>query len=482
MYRALRRISYAVIIISWAAIMSMLVMKQYGWNWQMQRSHQTSALPDVLYESQWFGVYYNEKKIGYASRKINRTENGYNVSELLKLQLHIMNSEKKVETVTDAYLDSAFNLLSFDLALKSDVNMNIRGRMDGERLIVSLEALGSKSEKTLYMKEKPSLNLSLIPNILKNGISPGGKYHIPIVDPATLSQARIIVEITGREDITVMGKSHNAYKLKGTFHGSEFLIWITEDGRVLREESTMGFTLVKEDRDSALRPGNPSLDIIAQVAVPSNLDLPPYTNYLKVRISNINLKGLEIHGGRQKLSGNVLEVWREMPRTFAKTQKPPQTDQYLSETTFVQSRDPRIVSLSRDIVGEEDDKIKSAELIYQWVYKNIEKEPAITVPLATEVIRIKKGDCNEHATLFTALSRAAGIPTRIAVGLAYKEGFFYYHAWPEFFADQWIAVDPTLGQFPADASHIRLLTGDLDRQMQILPVIGKIKIDGLEHR
>lgn len=462
--------------------MSMLVMKQYGWNWQMQRSQRTGALPDVLYESQWFGVYYNEKKIGYASRKITKTARGYNVSEFLKLRLHIMNSEKKVETVTDAYLDSAFNLLSFDLALKSDVNMNIRGRMDGRKLNVSIEALGSTSEKTLYVKEKPSLNLSLIPNILKNGISLGEKYHIPIVDPVTLSQAQMLVDITGREDITVMGKSHNAYKLRGTFHGSEFLIWITEDGRVLKEESTMGFTLVKEERDSALRPGVPSLDIIAQVAVPSNVELPPYTNYLKVRISNINLKGLEIHGGRQKLSGNVLEVWREMPRPFATTERLPHTDQYLAETTFVQSRDPRIVSLSRDIVGKENNIMKSAELIYQWVYKNIEKEPAITVPLATEVLRTKKGDCNEHATLFTALSRAAGIPTRIAVGLTYKEGFFYYHAWPEFFADQWIAVDPTLGQFPADASHIRLITGDLDRQMQILPVVGKIKIEGLEHR
>jgi transglutaminase-like putative cysteine protease len=133
-------------------------------------------------------------------------------------------------------------------------------------------------------------------------------------------------------------------------------------------------------------------------------------------------------------------------------------------------------------VKDEKDPLVAARLIHEWVYKNIEKVPTVTLPVATDVLKTKKGDCNEHTTLFTALARAAGIPSKIAVGLTYKDGFFYYHAWPEFNAEKWIAADPTLGQFPADASHIRLVTGDLDRQIQILPVINKIRIEGLEYR
>ncbi|MDH4231205.1 MAG: transglutaminase-like domain-containing protein, partial [Nitrospirota bacterium] len=131
---------------------------------------------------------------------------------------------------------------------------------------------------------------------------------------------------------------------------------------------------------------------------------------------------------------------------------------------------------------DEKDPLSAARLIHEWVYVNIEKVPTVTLPVATDVLRTKKGDCNEHTTLFTALARAAGIPAKIAVGLTHKDGFFYYHAWPEFYAGKWIAADPTLGQFPADASHIRLVTGDLDRQIQILPVINKIRIEGLEYR
>ena len=73
------------------------------------------------------------------------------------------------------------------------------------------------------------------------------------------------------------------------------------------------------------------------------------------------------------------------------------------------------------------------------------------------------------------MARALGLPARIAVGLVYLRGAFYYHAWPEVFVDGgraaaacWLPVDPTLNQFPADATHVRLARGGLDRQAAIL--------------
>jgi transglutaminase-like putative cysteine protease len=98
------------------------------------------------------------------------------------------------------------------------------------------------------------------------------------------------------------------------------------------------------------------------------------------------------------------------------------------------------------------------------------------------VLDSKEGDCNEHTTLYTALARASGIPTRMAVGMVYQEDRFYYHAWPEIYISKWIPIDPTLGQFPADATHIRLLTGGLDSQLRLAPVMGNLKIEGLEFK
>jgi hypothetical protein len=116
----------------------------------------------------------------------------------------------------------------------------------------------------------------------------------------------------------------------------------------------------------------------------------------------------------------------------------------------------------------------------------IEKRPTVSLPSAREVLRTRVGDCNEHTALFVALARAAGIPARIAVGLVYLRGAFYYHAWSEVWLPakaglgRWIPVDPTLNQFPADLTHLRLARGGLDKQATILTVMGQIKLGILE--
>jgi transglutaminase-like putative cysteine protease len=80
------------------------------------------------------------------------------------------------------------------------------------------------------------------------------------------------------------------------------------------------------------------------------------------------------------------------------------------------------------------------------------------------------------------MARSIGIPARIAVGLAFVRGAFYYHAWPEVYIDEgggrglWLPVDPTFNQFPADATHLRLARGGLDRQASIVPLIGRLRI------
>ncbi len=82
-----------------------------------------------------------------------------------------------------------------------------------------------------------------------------------------------------------------------------------------------------------------------------------------------------------------------------------------------------------------------------------------SLPSAAEVLRTRVGDCNEHTALFVALARAAGLPARIAVGLVYLRGGFYYHAWPEVYVEErgrglWLPVDPTLNQFPATTGSL----------------------------
>jgi hypothetical protein len=60
---------------------------------------------------------------------------------------------------------------------------------------------------------------------------------------------------------------------------------------------------------------------------------------------------------------------------------------------------------------------------------------------------------------------------------------FYYHAWPAVYLDGcWEAIDPTLGQDVADATHIMLLQGGYDAQASLMRIVGKLQVRVLEYK
>ena len=121
---------------------------------------------------------------------------------------------------------------------------------------------------------------------------------------------------------------------------------------------------------------------------------------------------------------------------------------------------------------------EKALAIGQWVDKTLVKQMTVSLPSAVEVLASRRGDCNEHATLFAALARAAGVPARLCLGVVYLDGRFYYHAWNAVYCRaRWIEVDPTFGEFPADAARLRLAEGDLTQQNRLLPAFGNLRIE-----
>ena len=95
-----------------------------------------------------------------------------------------------------------------------------------------------KSEQVIALKDDPSLNLSLIPNILDGGIKTGKKLSMSIIDPITMTQERILVEVEGKERIMSMNVMRELFRIKGSFKGIEFSVWLTEKGEVLRGKSS----------------------------------------------------------------------------------------------------------------------------------------------------------------------------------------------------------------------------------------------------
>ena len=117
--------------------------------------------------------------------------------------------------------------------------------------------------------------------------------------------------------------------------------------------------------------------------------------------------------------------------------------------------------------------------INHFVNRRLEKTFGQSRDRASEVLATGKGDCTEHALLFTALARAAGVPARPVYGLVYTrygdgEDALYWHAWVEVRSgSEWIALDPTFGQDVADATHLALGRGS---QVDAVALLGSLEV------
>jgi hypothetical protein len=73
------------------------------------------------------------------------------------------------------------------------------------------------------------------------------------------------------------------------------------------------------------------------------------------------------------------------------------------------------------------------------------------------VCKNREGDCTEHAVLMAAMCRAAGIPSRVAMGLVYMTGIFGGHAWTEVWIEgRWYGLDATIAAGQLDPLHLTL--------------------------
>jgi hypothetical protein len=437
----------------------------------------------------WAGMYLGKQKIGYAYLKVEDVPGGYDITEEMTAALTVLGTVQEVKINTSSVTDDGYRVKNFRFSMASGfANSEIDGVVDGNILRLKTGPGQSGSEE-IKLKERPFLSSGADLYIQNQKLKAGDSMEIPLFDPASLSLQEMKVNVLALEEMKAGEGLVPVYKVRESYSGIDGTSWISPRLGTLKSSGPMGFIFLKETKEQALNMKiTAPPDITALMAVQAEGEVvadPRNLSFLKVKLEGADLSGMALDGGRQVFSGGILSSAKEDLSNLKPAQFPvkgPGLDEFMEPQPFVQSDDPRIIKQAQEITGEDKDTLKVAHKLLDWVHDNLRKYPSAGIPNASEVLQNLSGDCNEHAVLFMALARAAGIPAKMDAGLVLMDGKFYYHAWNEIYVGQWLTVDPTFGQFPADASHIRLAVGGPDKQMELIKAMGKLKIKVLEAR
>jgi hypothetical protein len=509
-----RRVLAAGVLIAWLAAVGWLVRKEY---WHTSGDPLGEARFSLPPSATYFSLSLGGDQIGYASSTVDTLADTLRVTEVMSLEVAVLGEIRRTDARTEAVLSRSLRLRQFNAWVRGDgPRFAVSGVVEGDSILTVQIESADHQQSVVVRLERPIVLPSLLPLNLAFGgeLEVGRSYAVRLFDPLLLNERDVTLTVAAEStfivsDSAVIDSSRgrfvpiafdtvHAWRVEQAGGDSPIETWIDDLGQVVRATSPMGFTMeraafeiayenFRRSRGEAAVAGNvtASGDVIRQTAIASNVRLDRDTiSELRVRLGGLPLDGFDLAGERQELRGDVLVVRRESEEALRPSYRIPSVQPrhrpYLRPEPLIQSEDPRIQALARQIIGNTNRPQRAAERLTDWVYGNLDKRVTLSVPSALEVFDSRRGDCNEHTVLYVALARAVGLPARTAAGLVYLNGAFYYHAWPEVFLNGWVAVDPTFGQFPADAAHIRFTVGGLARQMELIRLIGRLSIDVID--
>jgi len=506
----------------WAAAILAAWAVSLGWLLRHELFQSTGArLAEAALSVPPGAVYYRldvgGQQVGITSTTIDTLGTSIRVTDVLALDVAALGRRHRTTAMSRATVSRALRLESVDTRFDGDLGrFGAHAVVSGDTLLtVTLES-GNHAETTRVPLAHPIVLPSLMPLRLAFGgeLKPGRSYTIAVFDPLLLSERRVSVRVVAESTLVVCDSAvydstamawvpaHfdtvRAFGIEQEAGGVRDRAWIDAQGHVVRVESPTGFTMERSAFEIAYQnfrkrdtvrlarasaaPGPGAVITVTTIA--AGVPLPPDTlDMLRVRLTGAKLAGLDLASGRQRLAGDTLVIRREGAAQLAARYRLPARDTalraFLAPEPLIPSDDARIQAQARLTLHGERDPARAARLLLDWVHAHVAHGVTVGVPSALQTLDARRGDCNEHTVLYVALARAAGLPARSAAGLVYVGGRFYYHAWPEVYLGDWVAADPTLGQFPADAAHLRLVVGGLARQAELVRLIGRLQLEVL---
>jgi hypothetical protein len=452
-------------------------------------------------QEDWMGTYFQGQKVGFTRVQIRWTPEAIEVDSTVFFQISSESVDQSTTIKQETRLSSDFKLLGFSFLQEvTGHRQQVEGRMDGNRLNYRVRSRGFDKEKSMDFPPDALPSSTFLLNLMVNGLAVGQKGTLPLFLESFQMMVDLEYEVLRLESLEYEGKTIKIFAIKQRFGGIETTIWVAEDGSVIKETTNQGFESFKESAEVAQKLDEPltvsSLITMSLLKPSQPIDRPGRVREIIFHLKPLRSPELVPQDHRQKILTTetlpngfyrtTLAVKTEPEMVTASSSWPKESSQdpkYLEGSAEVQSSHPTIRALARELVGDTQNDWQVAQDINRWVHNNLEKELVDTLT-ALDALHERRGECQSHTYLFTALARAADIPTRIVNGLVYSKEYagFLYHTWTEVYVGEWRALDPTFGQSAVDATHIKLTEGTKEGLFGVMEFVGKVEIDWINRR
>jgi len=453
-----------------------------------------SPLNQVPLGERWFSVSMNGERTGFSRLSITAVPEGYSISGEGSVKMLVLGFSREASSRESYRVARDLTLKSFSVSQTIDgSHMQVSGERTLRGIKVTVDTAGSRQEKLIKTKGPvyPLAALNLLP--LLRGTPPGKAIRVTVLDVEAVKVKSVDVLVIGREPLPTGGMATHLRNDLYPFVDND--VWVDEAGNTVRESVRNDLVVTEaEDAASAARflteAAVAKRDLILDfslIKVATPIERPADVRRLVVELAALPTGFTLPAGAGQTVvrgdDGRAIVTVERGAGTVGEKIGTEDHSPYLQDTERILSSSREIKDLLPGIIGSEQSPRGKVDRLVQWVAANVDE--AVTDSYSPlETLASRKGNCQSHARLYASLARAAGIPTRFVSGLVYVPGKgFLYHSWAESFAGEWLGVDPTFGQVPADATHIKLVEGDSSDEMAaIAGFVGKVSVRVVEQR
>lgn len=438
---------------------------------------------------EFMGLYLKGQKIGYMFSDITLSPKKDRVTAVTELHFKakvgaaISNRTMKETRVYES--KPGGKLISFVMEQSGDGGtQRLEGSVSPQGVRVVRKKPGQKDEIKML---PPSKELVEDADQARVALKRNAKVSGTITDSTDLQQYGVTTTLGGTDTRVVGGVKAKLRKVT-TISEKEKVpteAWVDEKGRMLEVQYGPMMSGMLETEDVAKRVDLVEVFTLTRVVLPK--PAPPAAKTVPGKFTMV------LSGVAQKFWNNTYrQQWKPdgtgkvevtVSAALPKVLKPrplidPNGGENLKATIAVESDNPEIIALAKEIAGTEKDAWTVAKKVNQWVFKNLVKDYGVSSDSAADVLKLKKGDCTEHSLLAVSMLRSLGIPAKRIDGLVYlinedNVPALYWHEWVEAYVGEWTQLDPTFGQDVANPA--RLAVGE-ESSAEITPLIGSMTV------